>query len=671
MLLFYIRYVFFSLWYTAGMYIKVQLLNGFSEHLWYQQPDDWPRTNLAGAIVRVPLRNQQLPALVINQQGRKPDVPFEIRLATTIEPLPQDATYQRFIGQLSAYCQINPIHLIKRIKQFLYQKETKALIEAEKKMEPSPVITLTHAQQEIVEALKPLVIDSHYQASLIHGVTGSGKTEIYKELIKTAIAQKKCALLLLPEVTLALEFERRLNTELSDIQIYSFHSATPPKQKRLLWQQLLAHKPLLIIGVHLPVLLPIGNLGLIIVDEEHEVGYQEKKHPKINSKEAALLRAKILDIPIILGSATPSISTLYNVKQKKWRFFQLKDRFAGAFPEIKTVLLTDKKKRKQFWISKKLHDAIKDRLAKKEQTIIFLNRRGHSFFVQCKGCSHIFECPSCSVSLTLHTNNVMNCHYCEFATQEPKKCPSCNGTTFLRKGIGTQQAVTILQSLFPNAHIARADLDTTKKKKEWHQTVIAMQKGEIDILVGTQTITKGFHFPRVTLVGILWADLNLHFPIFNAAETTLQQLIQVAGRAGRQTNESTVIVQAMDNYPIFKYLNEVDYLSYYKEEIIKRAMLGYPPNKRLVEIELKNTNEAAIEKESHDITALMHAIQRKNNLSIQILGPAKPPVHKIKNWYSRKIYLKAHRLHEIISLYQQAKRLSITSYLFFTPHPTR
>lgn len=653
------------------MFIKVQLLNGFSEHLWYKQPDDWPKSGLLGAIVRVPLRNAQLPALVINQQSRQPEVPFEIRPATAIEPVPHDPGYQQYIGQISSYYQINPITLVKRMKQFLFQKEVKSRLEKEHEAPlPAKEVTLTSEQQAIVDALKPSITDPHFDPSVVHGVTGSGKTEIYKELIKEAITHKKAAMLLLPEVTLAIEFERRLRAELSqEIPIFSFHSATTPKHKRELWQQLLAQKPVLIIGVHLPVLLPIANLGQIIIDEEHEPGYQEKKHPKVNSKEAALIRAKILGIPILLGSATPSVSTLYNIKQKKWRFFQLHKRFGGAFPEVKTVLLSDKKERQQFWISNELRDAIKDRMVKKEQTIIFLNRRGHSFFVQCKACSLIFECPSCSVSLTLHTNGIMNCHYCEYATPEPKECPSCHDKKFIRKGIGTQQAVTILEKLFPKARIARADLDTTKKKKEWHETVNAMQQGAIDILVGTQTITKGYHFPKVTLVGILWADLNLHFPIFNAAETTLQQLIQVAGRAGRQSEQSSVIVQTMDEHPIFNFLNEVDYLKFYQEEVIKRAMVGYPPSKRLVELELKNTNETTLERESHDLASFLHTMQQRAKLPIQILGPAKPPVHKIKNWYSRKIYIKAETMKEIIELYKKARQLKILSYCYFTPHP--
>ena len=653
------------------MYIKVQLLTGYTQPLWYTCPDEWQKKKLTGMIVRVPLRAQTVPALVLSEQHHKPDVPFDLRAACAIEPVPDDPYYYRFICLLTTYYQINPTDLIKRTKQFLMQKAVETSLNTSDTSAQTTTVTLTLEQQQIVDALLPTLDATQFNPALIHGVTGSGKTEIYKELIKKAYRQNKVSLFLLPEVTLSLAFERRLKAELPNLTIIGFHSASSVKQKRILWQLLLEKKPVLIIGVHLPVLLPIANLGLIIIDEEHDAGYQEKKHPMINSKEAALMRAKQCGIPIILGSATPSISSLYNVKKRNWQFFQLLKRFAGSFPTIKIVFLSDKKQRKNFWISTPLYRTIKDRLSKKEQTIIFLNRRGHSFFVQCKDCSNIIMCPSCSVSLTLHSNQMLCCHYCEYAIQFPEQCASCHKTEFIKKGIGTQQAVAILEKLFPAARIARADLDTTKKKKEWHETVNGMTDGTIDILVGTQTITKGYHFPRVTLVGIIWADLNLHFPIYNAAEHTLQQLIQVAGRAGRQSEESLVIVQAMDDHQIFSFLQEEQYLTFYQGELAARSLLGYPPSQRLVELSLKHTNEATLQKDAELIASTLTSLQQRTGFDGQILGPAKPPVHKVKNWYYRKIYIKSPSMSAILDLFQEVKKLPITSMLFFTPQPVR
>lgn len=655
------------------MFIQVRLLNGFIRPLWYRVPDNWHYSNLNGVIVTVPLRNTIIPAIVQHVSSHAPSAAYEIKEAHGIEPFPADAEYKKFTHQLGQYYQVDPFYFVKRVRSFVATKQEPTLNQdLSFNHHNAHEISLTSEQQTVADFLKPRITDQIFTPTLLHGVTGSGKTEVYKELIMHTIAQQKTVLLCLPEVTLAVAFEHRLRNQLpAHVPVFSFHSAVGPKEKRILWQNLLNKKPMVIIGVHLPVLLPIANLGLIIIDEEHEPGYQEKKHPKINSKEAAILRAQLYQVPILLGSATPSLSSLYNVKHRKWHFFQLKNRFGGSFPKIETVMLSDKKARKNFWISDMLYKAIQDRLHKHEQTIIFLNRRGYSFFVQCKQCSFIFECQTCSVSLTLHNENQLSCHYCGQHKQLPTSCPSCKGSDaeFLKKGIGTQQVVAILQKLFPQARIERADMDTASKKKKWQFTVEAFSKGEIDILVGTQTITKGYDFPGVTLVGILWADLNLHFPIFNAAETTLQQLIQVAGRAGRHTKESLVIVQAMDDHTIFSYLNEIDYLSYYQQELGNRKELGYPPCKRLVEIELKHTNEQEIERDAHNLASTLISLQNRLRSEVTILGPAKPPVYKIKNIYSRKIYLKSSGMNEIVELWQAVDMKQYKSLIFFTPNP--
>jgi Primosomal protein N'' (replication factor Y) - superfamily II helicase len=314
------------------MYIKVRLLNGFSQYLWYKKPDHWHPASLLGTIVRVPLRTQHIPALVIGEQAHMPKTDFAIKEAESIEPMPHDPHHTPFITQLANYYQIKTLSLIKRIRQFVHQKNITS--DDQPVFTPGTItaVALTDEQQKVVNFIAPHILTPSFQPIVMHGVTGSGKTEVYKSLIRTAITHHKNALLLLPEVTLALEFEKRLKTELPDIEIYSFHSGTTIKQKRLLWQRLLDEKPTLIIGVHLPVLLPIPQLGIIIIDEEHEVGYQEKKHPRINSKEAALMRAKVSDIPILLGSATPSMSTLYNAKHRGWHFFQLKNDLLVIYP---------------------------------------------------------------------------------------------------------------------------------------------------------------------------------------------------------------------------------------------------------------------------------------------------------------------------------------------------
>lgn len=654
------------------MYIQVRLLKGFSQPLIYEVPNNWEELPEIGSFVHVPIRTKTTTAIVEKIIDKKPNVSFAIKPAQTLEKFPDDKNFFSYLKKLCTYYQLDQLYFLKRIRNFITEKQRATRMAQTKPEDAIPeAIQLTHDQKTICNSLIPLVKQSEFKASLIHGVTGSGKTEIYKELIIAAHQQSKTTILLLPEVTLAIRFEQLLKESLpNDIAIFGFHSTTRISEKRRAWKALLNNEPCLMIGVHLPILLPIPNLGLIIIDEEHETGYQEKKHPKINSKEAALLRAQTYNIPIVLGSATPSLSSLYNVKHKNWQLFELKERFAGNFPTVTTVSLKEKKEqRKQFWISKELEHAIADRLSKKEQAIIFLNRRGYSFFVQCKACAHVFECNQCSVSLTLHAGNTLRCHYCDFAMLQPQKCPSCSSAEFLKKGIGTQQLVTILEKLFPHACIARADMDTSSQKTVWRQTMDDFIAGDIDILVGTQTITKGFHFPRVTLVGILWADLNLHFPIYNASESTLQQLIQVAGRAGRQSEKSDVIVQTMDDHAVFEFLNEQNYPQFYAQEIQKREILGYPPCKRLVEIELKYIDEATIERESHLIANQLLALIDRYDIDVDILGPACPPVHKVKNAYVRKIYLKSPDIQSLIIMYKTVDHKKFNSSIFFTPNP--
>ncbi len=650
------------------MFIIVKLLNGFQKLLTYKIPDSWDISRLEkGTIVMVPLRTTQVHASIIEIQKKIPSLKYAIKEALSIEAFPQDVHYLPFIHYLADYYRIETTEFLSRIKRFVQEEASEEFVPQDAvQIEASfKTIELTDEQKVVVDYMNEHITSPTFKPTVLYGVTGSGKTEVYKKCIEHAYKENKTTLLLLPEVTLAVAFENILKQALlTKLPIISFHSATSAKDKRALWQMLLHNQPFCIIGVHLPVLLPISNLGLIIVDEEHEVGYQEKKHPKVNTKEASIIRAHHYNIPILLGSATPSITTLYNVHQRGWKFFELKKRFAGAFPKIQIASLSDKRERAHYWITQSLLDGLKAQLKKREQAIIFLNRRGVSFFVQCKTCSFVFTCISCSVSLTLHNDNSMRCHYCGYKENRSTLCSSCKGKDLLNCGIGTQQLVSVLQRLLPTARIERADMDVTVNRKKWKSVIDAFSNREVDILVGTQTITKGYHFPHVTLVGIIWGDCNLHFPFYNAQEVALQQLIQVAGRAGRQHENSSVIIQTINNHDLFKYTNEIDYLTFYQQEIKQRAIVGYPPMIRLAEIELKHTLESIVEEEA--LRVAQHCMQFE---TITTLGPAEPLVAKIKNSYSRKIYLKADHYSKIHEVLNKLNKESFKSNIYFTPQP--
>lgn len=658
------------------MFITVKLLNGYDAPLSYKVPETWDTSNLVGKIVVVPIQKRTEHALVCAVENVAPVGHFIIREAVRIETLPDDEQYHTFIKQVSYYYALDPLVLYKRMASSISDKEYEEPEGVVESHEVAKHVQLTDEQQKVVDFLKPHIITPTYQPTLLHGVTGSGKTEVYKELIKCAYEQGKSTLLLLPEVSLAVNFAHLLRTHFDDsIPLFSFHSATPAQEKRMVWHNLIAGKPMLLIGVHIPLLLPIAKLGCIIIDEEHEVGFQEKKHPRINTKEAAILRAKLYNIPLVLGSATPSMNSLYNVTERGWHYFQLKRRFAGAFPKITLVKLIKEEKRPEFWISKQLEAALADRMARGEQSIVFLNRRGFSFFVQCSRCSFIFSCKNCSVSLTYHQYenkpDRLLCHYCDVSELLPARCTSCHAPeqAFLKKGLGTQQVVTIVQRLFPHARIGRADADCTKNKKKWQQTMRDFHDQKLDILVGTQTITKGYHFPHVTLVGILWAELNLNIPAYNAAETTLQQLIQVAGRAGRASESSEVIVQTFSDHQLFDYLTETSYQDFYAYEMGYRKELNYPPYIRFAEIEFRGDNEVSLDSEAKACMQLMQQQITERNLPVTLLGPAKPPVHKIKNTHMRRIYLKSADIKQTIALFKYLQAHHLQNQIFFTPNP--
>ncbi len=648
------------------MFLLVSLLNGFQKQLTYKAPSHWTG-NLIGRLVRVPLRNRTELAFIEQTFISISQETFAIREAISLHDY-DDELYRTYISHLSDYYAVSPKEIYYRIKNAFTLKDSDVVIEPS--IDSPSAITLTEEQDAAVQTILPDFEKKEFKATLIHGVTGSGKTEVYKRLLAQALKQGKTCLLLVPEVSLAVHLAQRLKQDTnfnSSCPIFSYHSSTGAAEKKAVWHHIQASTPIIIIGVHLPVLLPIKNLGLIIIDEEHDQSFQEKKHPKIHTKEAALLRAYHYKIPIVLGSATPSIESLHCTKTKNWRYIALTKRYSGSFPKVDIVTLPEDEKRPSFWISSLLQKAIEERLQNKEQVIIYINRRGYSFFIQCKDCSYIINCPACSVSLTLHENTLLRCHYCPYEQQAPANCPQCKASekSLLKKGVGTQQLVSILQKLFPEARTARADLDTTVNKKRWQDTLHKMLNQEIDILVGTQTITKGYHFPRVTLVGVIWADIQLSIPSYKAVEQTLQQLIQVSGRAGRESSNGRVIIQTMMNYPFYDFIDEVNYPKLYEYEAEHRSIVMYPPWIRFAELEIRNEDDALLNKEAHLIAQEIISLSQNN---VIVLGPTLPPVHKINHMHIRKIYLKSSSLRTIRGIYDVICSKKWKSSIYFNPH---
>lgn len=653
------------------MYAQVLLLNGFVTPLWYRIPDELRLAVNKFSLVHVPLQKRTEVALVMRLAVQlDTSVTFAVRDMHGLADFPGDNAYQPFIEKMASFYCLAPLYFYQRIRHFLQEKAPSQPIASRALAEEAMTsgVQLTDEQQLIVDAVAPHITTPSFHPAVIHGVTGSGKTEVYKVLLRQAWQEGKSTVLLLPEVSLAVRFHHILSQAFPDVPIFGFHSGSTPKEKKLLWEALHHDKPLLIIGVHLPMMLPIPRLGLIIIDEEHEQSFVEKKHPRINSKEMALWRASYYRIPIVLGSATPSLATLYNVQCQHWPLYRITKRFGGSFPAIKKIILTDKSRQqgKYFWVSAQLQRAVAERLSKKEQVIIFINRRGYSFFVQCKGCGFIPSCKHCSVSLTLHEPDCLQCHYCDYAIQLPLRCSACPAPpeSWLKKGIGTQQVVHMFKDLFPAAIIERADLDSTKKKRGWQETAERMYQGQIDILIGTQSITKGYHFPGVTLVGVLWGDVNVHFPVYNAAEITLQQLIQVAGRAGRASAGGEVIVQLMRDNQLFDYADEQAYLSFAEQELAVRQMVGYPPCMRLGSIELRHPQAAVVEQDAAAVAAMLRAFVQEKQLAVSLLGPSLPVIARIQQQEIRQLVVKAASFKDLHAILMRAQHVPLASALY-------
>jgi primosomal protein N' (replication factor Y) len=491
-----------------------------------------------------------------------------------------------------------------------------------------------------------------HTATLLHGVTGSGKTEIYIDLIRKAMEGGSQVLYLLPEIALTTQIVQRLKKMFgSEMGVY--HSKFSDNERVEVWNGVLTGKFRFVVGVRSAIFLPFDNLGLIIVDEEHDPSYkQHDPAPRYHARDVAMVIAQIHHAKVLLGSATPSVESYYQAKSGKYGMVTLQERFGEAqLPEIVFADLSKEKKRKtnKGEFSSLLLSEIKEALQKKEQVILFQNRRGYSPMVQCEDCNWIPKCINCSVSLTYHQyRHAMICHYCGYREDLPTQCPTCSSKRILTLGYGTEKLEEELKLHFPEAKILRMDLDTTRSRSGYENIIEGFESGETDILVGTQMVTKGLDFDRVSLVGVFDTDRMMHFPDFRSYERAFQLITQVSGRAGRREKKGKVVLQTSDpNHVLFRYVIENDVQGFLQDQLIDRQEHFYPPYTRLIEITIKHTDKKiALE------VADQCARELKNQLkSIRLLGPGEPMISKIRNEYLMAILVKINRdqgkLHDI------------------------
>ena len=491
------------------------------------------------------------------------------------------------------------------------------------------------------------ILKDERTTQLLFGVTGSGKTEVYMEIIQNIINDGKEVIVLIPEIALTYQTIRRFYEKFGDT-VSIINSKLSQGERYDQFERAKKGEIKIMIGPRSALFTPFKNLGLIIIDEEHEGAYKSDQVPKYHAREVAIKRAELTKAKVILGSATPSINTYYKATNGEYGLHALDKRAnEKELPKVDIVDMREElnKGNKEIF-SEKLSGLIKDRLNKKEQIMLFLNRRGYSSFVSCRACGKSIKCPHCDVSLTLHKkNNKLECHYCGYSTDMPKICPKCSSKYIGGFGIGTEQIEERIKELFSEAKVLRMDMDTTKGKGEHENILSAFAKGEADILIGTQMIVKGHDFPNVTLVGILAADLSLFASDYMAEEKTFQLLTQAAGRAGRGSKQGEVVIQTYNPEELcIVTASKQDYQEFYNNEIEYRSLMTYPPVYDMMAILISDAKEDFVELVSKDIS---NRIEKSNVEDLIMIGPAKASISKINDIYREVIYLK-HKDEEVL-----------------------
>ena len=477
---------------------------------------------------------------------------------------------------------------------------------------------------------------------LLHGITSSGKTEVYTKLIQETLDSGKQALFLLPEIALTTQIISRLQNYFGN-QISVFHSKYSMNERVEVWNNVLENKPKaqIILGARSSIFLPFNNLGIVVVDEEHETSYKQfEPSPRYNARDAAIVLSHLHQGKILLGSATPSLETYFNASENKYGLVELNRRFGDVkLPKIELVDIKEKQRKREMTghFSDTLLKQIQEELEENKQIILFQNRRGFSPIVECSTCGVSPQCPNCDVSLTFHKfKHELKCHYCNYLRAMPNSCGACGSNTLSTKGFGTEQIELELKKIFPDYSIGRMDLDTTRGKYGYQKIIGAFEAKEIDILVGTQMLSKGLDFENVSLVGILNADMMLNFPDFRAHERAFQLMVQVSGRAGRSKKQGKVMIQTYNPYhQILQQVSITDYTTMYKEQMQDRWQYHYPPYYRLIKITLKHKD---YQKTETGVNWLVRALQ--NVFGENVLGPSSPAVSRIRNQYIKNVMIK-------------------------------
>ncbi|OGQ50064.1 MAG: primosomal protein N' [Deltaproteobacteria bacterium RIFCSPLOWO2_02_FULL_47_10] len=510
----------------------------------------------------------------------------------------------------------------------------------------APLVTLTQLQRKAYENIRVHVQGSNFNVTLLHGVTGSGKTEIYLQLIEDVLKYGRNAIFLVPEIGMAPQTVGRVQSRFGNL-VSIYHSGLGDAKRLYEWNRMKSGDAKIVVGTRSAVFAPFLNLGLIVADEEHDPSYKQEESPRYNGRDVAVMRAKLEGVPCILGSATPSIESFANTKTKKYHYISLPERPTGTLlPSVEIVDMRETGK--GAYISPMLIAEIAETLRSKEQTMLFLNRRGFANFVLCRACGDTPICPNCSITLSYHKfEGELMCHYCDYKIPRSEICKKCGSRDILPYGTGTEKIEEELKLIFPSARILRFDRDTASKAGARPKILSEMKMGGADILIGTQMITKGHDFPNVTLVGVIDADLSLGFPDFRAPERTFQLITQVAGRAGRRDKQGRVVIQSFnpEHYAILA-AKDHDIFKFYNEELPKRKELNYSPFGRLALIRVQGVKESTVKEFAHKLAS--HMQERVTPArQVTLLGPAPAPLSKIRNKHRWQVLIKSNNINEL------------------------
>ncbi len=621
-----------------------------------------------GLWVKVPLGSRSVQGVLIKQTNHV-EGEFEVKSIQEILPdLPiLSDEFLKWLEWLAEYY-VYPIGEI--TASVLPPLEKTTVKRKSKKSEPVKLMmadTPPELSAEQLEVVNSVCASTGFGAHLIFGVTGSGKTEVYMHILDHLLKQGKCGLVIVPEISLTPQLLNRFTARFGE-RVATIHSHLTPREKTNQWWQMVEGNKQILIGARSALFCPIPNLGAIIVDEEHEPSFKQDDYLKYHARDAAIKLAHLKNIPILLGSATPSLESWNNALQGRYHLHRLSKRVADrSMPDVEVIdLKVQRLRRKEKpsslpqWLSEELFKEISLQLEQKKQVAIFLNRRGFANVVQCPGCGFVLECPNCDISLTLHGKTHLVCHYCEYHQNLNPTCSSCQQSEFISLGIGTEQIEQDLQELFPEKRLSRADRDEITSREDIESLVARMENGEIDVLIGTQMIAKGLDFPNLNLVGVVNADVGLHMPDFRAAERGFQILTQVSGRAGRHVQPGElpgkVIIQTFNpQHPAIQFARQNEFEKFAAEELKNREELLYPPFGKIAVIRIASGNLEKVHIVADQVAGRANELKKRYSAysDLQVLGPSEYPLARLRNQHRYQVLIKGEKAQLINAFVRQ------------------